>query len=131
MSLVYAYTAALVVFLLMDFVWLGVLAKSYYHAQLARVIEMKVRFGVAFVFYVLQVLGVMFFVVHPGMVGDAALWGVGVRGALFGFFTYATYHLTNMATLPRWPLGFALVDLGWGALLNSVVAIVGTWIGRL
>ena len=121
---------SLVVFLLLDMVWLGVVARDFYHSRLAGVIDMAVNWPVAAVFYALHVTGVMVFVTVPAVQGGSGVGGVLWRGALYGLFTYATYDLTNLATVRGWPAGLAVVDIAWGMLLNAAVALAGFWILR-
>jgi uncharacterized membrane protein len=120
-----AYVATLIAFFAIDMVWLGAVAKNFYAAQLGQWIGAP-RWGVAIAFYSLYILGIVIFAVKPGVesgsLATAALWG-----ALFGFFCYATYDLTNLATLKDWPVKVALVDIPWGTVLTASCAVAGTW----
>ncbi|NBD73832.1 DUF2177 family protein [Patescibacteria group bacterium] len=123
------YLASVPVFFLIDMLWLGVIARPFYQSQLADFLG-PVNWPAAIVFYLIFLVGVCLFAVYPALKqGDltyALLWG-----ALFGFFTYATYDLTNLATLKDWPLTVVLVDIAWGAVLSSSVAVgtylIATW----
>ncbi len=118
------WSAGLIAFLALDAFWLGFAARDFYQSRLGSVIDMHVRYPVAGVFYALHLVGVMYFVVMPSAQSDLGLWHVLFRGALYGLFTYATYDLTNLATVRGWPVSLALVDIGWGMVLNAVVAMV-------
>lgn len=119
------YVAALAVFLFLDMLWLGVIARDYYRIRLKAVVDMHVSWSVAFVFYALHIAGLFLFVVSPAMNSESSLGDTVLRGALYGFFTYATYDLTNWATVRAWPAGLALVDMTWGAVLNACVTLAG------
>lgn len=126
------FAIALPVFFAIDMVWLGLVAKGFYRRQLGALMRTDVNWAAAIVFYLLFILGLVVFVVAPAV--DAGSWTEAVwRGALFGLVTYATYDLTNLATLRDWPLPMTLVDLAWGAVLASSVAVatygIGTRIG--
>lgn len=125
LKLVLAWGGSFSVFLAMDSLWLGVLARDFYRTRLGSVIDMHVSIPAAAVFYVLHVAGVMIFVTVPAVQAGAGASSVLLRGALYGFFTYATYDLTNLATVRHWPLSLALVDIAWGVCLNAAVALAG------
>lgn len=123
------YLLTLPLFFVVDLVWIGVVARGFYQQQLQRFLAPQVNWPAAIVFYLLYVAGILFFAVAPaleaGSAGRAAVWG-----ALFGFITYATYDLTNLATLDRWPLRVVIVDVAWGAALCAIVATGSLWIGK-
>ncbi|WKZ83280.1 MAG: DUF2177 family protein [Acidimicrobiia bacterium] len=122
------FAVALPVFFAIDMVWLGLVAKGFYRRQLGALMRTDVNWAAAIVFYLLFILGLVVFVVAPAV--DAGSWTEAVwRGALFGLVTYATYDLTNLATLRDWPLPMSLVDLAWGAVLASSVAVATYGIG--
>ena len=125
----YAWSVSL--FLLLDLVWLGLVARSFYQRHLADLLSPSVKWSAAIGFYLVYVAGILIFAVAPALerdsVGRAAL-----LGCLFGFFTYATYDFTNLATLKGWPLRVVVVDVLWGSFLGSAVAsgsfLVGKWL---
>lgn len=122
------YLALIPVFFLVDMLWLGVIAVDFYQAQIGHLLSPEVDWAAALVFYLLFIVGIQYFAVRPGLA--AGRLGVAAfNGALFGFFTYMTYELTNRATLPDWPLAMVLADTVWGMVLCTVVASVGYWIG--
>lgn len=124
------YVATLFVFLVIDLLWLGLFAKDFYAGQLGSLMAENVRWGVAIVFYALYIIGILFFAsthgLSGGSIGKAALYG-----AMFGFFCYATYDLTNLATLEDWPTKMVFVDIIWGTALTAACAAGGVWITKL
>ena len=119
------YALAIPVFFIIDMIWLGVVAKGFYRRNLHFVLSEEVYWTAAVIFYLVYVAGIVFFAVRPaasaGSIPQAAL-----LGALYGFFTYATYDLTNMATIKDWPLVVVIVDIMWGVSLCSLVAVAAT-----
>lgn len=121
MKLVAAYVIFAVVFLIMDLVWLGYVARDFYREQLGALMAENVNIGAALAFYLLYVLGVMIFVVAPAL--EQGGWTRALMmGALFGFFAYATYDLTNLAVMKNFPATMAYVDMAWGAAVTGVSA---------
>ncbi len=115
----YAATATLMVVL--DLVWLGVVAKPLYQQGIGHLMAEQPKMAVAALFYAIFALGLLVFAVLP-----AGTWvQAAASGALFGFFAYATYDLTNLATLRNWPLTLALLDMAWGTLVSGVSAAAG------
>ena len=123
------YLLTVPVFFAVDLLWLGVLAKDFYQDNLDHLLSATVNWPAAFLFYFMYIAGIILFAVRPGLAArslfKATLWG-----ALFGFFTYATYDLTNLATLRDWPLKVVVVDISWGTLLCALVASASYLIGR-
>ncbi len=121
------YLAALLTFLLSDMVWLAAMAPRFYRPTLGDIATSGVNLPPAFVFYALYPVGLLIFATGPalksGSIGTAV-----VHGALFGFFTYATYDLTNQATLRNWTLQLSLVDVAWGTVLAAISSAVSFWI---
>ncbi|MEX2323607.1 MAG: DUF2177 family protein [Acidimicrobiia bacterium] len=115
------FLIALPVFFAIDMVWLGVVARNLYRDQLGGLMRTEVNWVPALVFYLLFIVGLVVFVIAPAV--DVRSWTQALwRGALFGLVTYATYDLTNLATLRDLPLTMTLVDLVWGAVLAASVA---------
>ena len=125
---VYLYLITVPVFLAIDMLWLGVVAKSFYQEKLASFLG-PVNWGAAIIFYLIFIVGILIFAVMPALESQSMLKAL-VLGALFGFFAYATYDLTNLATLNGWPLSVTLVDMVWGAVLSGSVATVSFLIGK-
>jgi uncharacterized membrane protein len=125
-----AYGAALVVFLGLDFAWLTVFARRFYTGQIGALLLPQGRLGPAVLFYLLYLAGVIIFVVAPAL--DRGRWTrAPAFGALFGLVAYATYDLTNLATLKGFTLTLTMVDLAWGGSLTAVAACVGYAAGRI
>ena len=123
------YALTVPVFFIIDLLWLGVVAKGFYQKNLKYILSPNVNWTAAIIFYLIYIAGILIFAVLPAIAKDslrhAALWG-----ALFGFFTYATYDLTNLALLKDWPLNIVVVDILWGLVLCTVVATIGFYIAR-
>ena len=119
-----AYAATLVVMVALDLLWIGVIAKPLYQQGIGHLMAERPNIGVAVLFYAIYAIGVVLFAVAPD--GSTSGWArTLVTGALFGFFAYATYDLTNLATLKNWPLGLAVLDVAWGSLVTAVSAAAG------
>lgn len=118
----YAVTAA--AFLIIDVVWLAWIAKRFYAGRLGELLLERPNMGAAAVFYALYVIGIVIFAVAPGLREGSALAAL-AYGALFGFFAYATYDMTNYATLKNWPLTVSIVDMAWGSFITAVAATAG------
>jgi uncharacterized membrane protein len=123
------YLTALGVFLLIDMVWLGLVARTFYASQIGYIMTPSPNWAAAILFYLLFILGVLVFVVLPGLQEPSLGVSLG-RAALFGLVTYATYDLTNLATLKDWPLLLTAVDLVWGTLLTTLVSAASLFFGR-
>lgn len=129
MKPVIAYLATLIAFAIVDTLWLGVVARAFYQAELGSLRAERIDFRAAVAFYLVFAAGIVVFAVLPALraesLGNALLYG-----ALFGFFCYATYDLTNLATLRDWPLRMSLVDIAWGTVLTASTATVATAVTR-
>lgn len=125
--LILAYFATMIVFFAIDFVWLTTVAQRFYQGQIGPLLLEQFRMGVAAGFYLVYLAGVIFFAVNPALKAESLAMAA-LYGALFGFFCYATYDFTNLATLKGYTTTVALVDLAWGTLLTGTSALVGTWI---
>ena len=116
------YFIALPIFFAMDMIWLGVAAKNFYSRQIGFLMKSNVNWLAAVLFYLLFIAGLVVFVIAPAV--EKGSWVRALRlGALFGLITYATYDLTNLATLKDWPLALTVVDLTWGAVLAASVSV--------
>jgi len=119
-----AYAGTAIVMVALDMLWLGVIAKPMYQQGIGHLMAERPNVGVAVLFYLLYALGVVIFAVSPQHNGSS--WAITLAmGALFGFFAYATYDLTNLATLRDWPLRLSLIDIGWGTLVSAAAAAGG------
>lgn len=124
-----AWVGAIIPFLAIDLVWLGVVARSFYRAQLGPLLADQPRWGVALAFYALYCAGIVLFAVLPGLRAGSLLHSA-LLGAAFGLVAYATYDLTNLATLRGWPPLMSLVDLAWGTVLTATVASISFLVAR-
>jgi uncharacterized membrane protein len=124
------YFITLFVFLVMDAIWLGLIAQPFYQEQIGFLLAKKANWAAAGVFYLLYVAGLVFFVVEPALRTRATPGRAALRGAFFGLVAYATYDLTNLATVDRWPLLLTAVDMAWGAALGALTTLVGVWAAR-
>ena len=124
MTMIAAYVATLVAFVGVDMVWLGLMVDRVYRPVIGDILAPGVNLPAASAFYLLFPLGLNIFAVLPALkshaIADAALYG-----ALFGFFAYATYDLTNQATVRAWSTQLSLIDMGWGFVLSGLAATVG------
>jgi uncharacterized membrane protein len=123
------YFASLAAFLVLDMTWLGWIARNFYRQHLEHLLAARTNWAAAILFYLLFVLGLLIIAIIPGL-QTGSLGKTLLLGALFGFFTYMTYDLTNLATLKNWPVILSLVDIAWGVALAISVSAVGFWVGK-
>lgn len=116
----YAYLISVPVFFAIDMLWLGLVARGFYQTQIGFLLG-PVHWPVAIVFYLVFLVGLLIFVIAPAVAAKSLSHAV-VFGALFGFFTYATYDLTNWATVKDWPWLVSIVDMAWGTVLTASVS---------
>lgn len=125
---VYIYLLTVPVFFAIDLVWLGLVATKFYKSQIGFLLG-PVNWSAALIFYLLYIVGIVVFAVQPalqtGSIGKAVF-----LGALFGFLAYATYDLTNLATIKDWPVLVTLVDLVWGTILTGSVAAASYYLAK-
>lgn len=129
MKTIILYLCMTIVFFAIDMIWLGVIAKNVYRKFLGGFMTDSVKWGPAVVFYLLFIVGILIFAVLPAVEKDSFAKAV-LLGALFGLFTYATYDLTNLATLKGWPLGIVFIDILWGMCLSGIVSTSGYLIAK-
>ena len=129
-----AYAACAATLVAIDMVWLGLIAKALYRAGIGHLMAESPNLVAAGAFYLLYPIGLLAFAVLPGaspVAGWAAesapLARAAVAGALFGFFAYATYDLSNLATLKNWPVQLALIDIAWGTFASGLATVAGRW----
>lgn len=121
------FVIALVVFFAIDLVWLGLIAKNLYSKYLGFIMSDKVNWLAALIFYALFIVGLLVFVIEPAL-QDQNFTQLALRAALFGLVTYATYDLTNLATLKDWPIQITIIDLIWGTTLSTLVSVISVFI---
>lgn len=117
------FFTALVVFFAIDIVWLVLVAKNFYREQIGFLMKPDVNWTAAIIFYLLFIAGLVTFVISPAILKNSWVHAL-LFGALFGLITYATYDLTNLATLKDWPVLVTLVDLAWGMVVSASVSLV-------
>ena len=123
------YLATVPVFFVIDLLWLGLVARDFYRDQLGSLMADQIVWPVAILFYLLFIAGLVYFAVRPSL-DDGGWRRALLLGAAFGFFTYMTYDLTNLATLQDWPATLTAVDIAWGTFLGATVATASYGIGR-
>jgi uncharacterized membrane protein len=123
------YLSMLICFFAIDLLWLGVLARGFYQKHLEFLLRPSPNWPIAILFYLIYITGILVFVVSPALHSES--WRKALLlGAFFGFITYATYDLTNHATVKGWPGIVSVVDMCWGTILCSTVALSGYLAGR-
>ncbi|MBT2685074.1 DUF2177 family protein [Bacillus sp. ISL-37] len=123
------YSVTFVVFLMLDSVWLGVISPALYKEQIGHLLAPEVNWTAAVMFYILFIAGLVFFAVNPSIQQNS--WKAALRnGAFFGLVCYATYDLTNQATMRDWPLLITAIDLMWGTFICGISSLVSFFIGR-
>ena len=123
------YLCTLLGFFAIDMIWLGLVARGFYQKHLGFLLRPNPNWAAAIVFYLLFVAGLLVFVVVPSLPSGSAK-RVLLLGALFGLITYATYDLTNQATVKDWPIVVTVVDMAWGAVLATSVSYLGFLFGK-
>ena len=129
-KIIISYLLTSVVFFAVDMLWLGFIAKDLYRKYLGSFLSSQVNWTAAIVFYLLFIVGISIFAIYPSVQKDSIFSAV-LLGALFGMFTYATYDLTNLATLKDWPIQIVFIDIAWGAFLTAVVSAAGFYIVKI
>ena len=117
------YLAIFLTMFVIDMVWLGVIAKSTYAGAMGPLLSPNPNLWAAAAFYLMFPAGLLIFAVLPQ--ASSAVLKAALMGALFGFFAYSTYDLTNLAVVKDWPLGLTFIDMAWGALVSGIAATVG------
>jgi uncharacterized membrane protein len=117
------YVITLLIFFAIDLVWLGLVAKNFYQKQIGHLMSPDVNWVAAALFYAVYIGGIVFFAIKPAFEDGGARRAL-AYGALFGFIAYATYDLTNQATMKNWPVLVTVIDLAWGTALTATVAFL-------
>lgn len=114
------YLLSVPVFFIIDMIWLGWLGRGVYEKYIGNFLG-EVQWGAAVGFYLLYLIGLVFFAIYPAYNAGNVMLAIGL-GAMFGFFTYLTYDMTNLATLDGWPWQIVVIDVLWGTILGAVVS---------
>lgn len=118
------YAISLPVLCVLDGIWLGLVAKDFYQSRIGHLFG-EVNWVAVGIFYPVYLLGITYFCIYPAVMQGS--WKVGLcLGAVFGFFAYFTYDMTNLATLKGWPLSVVFVDVAWGVFLAAAVSALTT-----
>lgn len=129
MRYVKAYLGTVAAFLAVDSVWLAYIARDFYRENIGHLMLDKPNFGAAAVFYLLYIAGIVFLAVRPALA--TRRWQTAAaHGAVFGLVAYATYDLTNLATLRGWPVKMVVIDMAWGLFLTAAAATGGFFAAR-
>lgn len=119
-----AYLATACTFIVVDLIWLGVIAKGFYRQQMGGLLADPINWKAGIAFYLLYPIGVVVFAVAPAMASPSWTSALAL-GTMLGLFAYGTYDMTNLATLKGWPVTLAIVDMLWGAALTGTAATAG------
>lgn len=117
------FIIALPVFFVIDMVWLVLVAKKFYQEQIGFLMRPDINWVAAIIFYLLFIAGLVIFVISPAVQKHSWIHAI-LYGAFFGLITYATYDLTNLATLKDWPVLVTVVDLIWGSVLAASISLI-------
>ncbi|VVT24029.1 DUF2177 family protein [Rhizobium sp. EC-SD404] len=129
MKFVWVYLVAAVVFLAIDAIWLGYVARDFYKDRLGSLLLDRPRFGIAAGFYAIFVIGLIYFAIAPGL-NAGSFWLTVFNAGLFGMFCYMTYDATNLSTIRGFDTTVAIVDTLWGTALSAFTAGVTYFIAR-
>ncbi len=128
-KIIILYLLTVPVFFAIDMTWLGLIARNFYKSQIGFLMRTDIVWWAAILFYLLFIVGIIYYAVLPAYASGE--WTKALfLGALFGFFTYMTYDLTNYSTLKDWPLAIAVVDTLWGTVLSASVATASFFIAK-
>lgn len=128
-KLIICYLLTTIVFFILDMLWLGLIAKDLYNKYLINFLNDKVNWTAAILFYLLFIIGIFYFCILPAIEKDSISKAI-IGGAFFGIITYATYDLTNLATLKNWPLPIVFIDIIWGMVLTMIISVSGFFITK-
>ena len=132
-KLILSYFLTVAVFFAVDMLWLGLIAKNLYARYLGNFLSDKVNWTAAISFYLLFIVGIFIFVIMPAVEKESWVRAT-LMGGLFGFIAYATYDLTNLATMKDWPYVIVIIDMLWGFVLTATVSVSGyfivNWLNR-
>jgi uncharacterized membrane protein len=124
MKFLIAYFVAALVFLIIDYIWLGYIMKDYFQSQLKHLMADEVSYSIAALFYLFYAAGIVYFCITPAL-ADGEWTKALLNGAFLGFLAYGAYDVTNAATLRDWPMMMSVIDVAWGASLTAISAVAG------
>lgn len=114
-------------FIAVDLIWLVFIARGLYQKHLGYIMATNVNWTAALLFYAIFIAGMLFFVIHPALAKQTLQYAL-LAGAFFGLVTYATYDLTNLATLKDWPILITVIDLIWGSTVTALTCSLSYYI---
>lgn len=117
------------IFFAVDLVWLGWIGRPFYQKYIGHLLAKDVNWGAAIAFYLMFIVGILIFAVYPALKEDKVSYAL-IYGALFGFFTYMTYEMTNWAVLKDWSWQIVPIDILWGTILCTLVSAGSFYIGK-
>jgi uncharacterized membrane protein len=123
MKILYIYLATLIVLGILDFSWIGLIAKNFYKTQYGALLSSHPVLWAAVAFYLLYAAGLTYFVILPALAGGSILRAA-LIGLFFGLIAYGTYDLTNQSLIPGYPVILTVVDMAWGAIAGGLVSTV-------
>jgi uncharacterized membrane protein len=121
MSYIKNFMITFAVFMTIDLIWLGIVAKKLYNKYLGYIMAKNINWLAAIIFYIIFVVGLLIFVIYPAIAKDSLQYLI-IYGMAYGFITYATYDLTNLATIKDWPIEITIIDLIWGTSLSTLTS---------
>jgi uncharacterized membrane protein len=123
MKIIYTFLLSIPIIFIIDLAWLGIFAKDFYQKMMSPLVNIQFNWQYVILFYLIYFTGIYIFALKPG-IESASLYKTLTMAAMFGFFCYATYDITNMATIKDWPLRLAIIDIVWGTFLTTFTAFV-------
>jgi uncharacterized membrane protein len=123
LKIFYTYILSVPIIFAFDLAWLGLFAKEFYVRQMSPLVQIKFYWPAVVLFYLLYFAGIFIFALYPNL-ETRDLQKTLLTAAMFGFFCYMTYDLTNLATLKNWPIKLVMVDILWGMTLSTFTAFV-------
>jgi len=123
------YLTFLITLITVDLVWLLGIAKNLYREEMGDLMASEPKLLAGLAFYVIYALGVCIFVIAPALSKQSLMHAL-QYGALFGFFCYMTYDLTNLAVIRDFPTKLAFIDMAWGSLVTALTAGLAYWVGE-
>ncbi|MGM0379820.1 MAG: DUF2177 family protein [Bacillota bacterium] len=123
MNYIKSFLVTFSVFMVIDLIWLGVVAKNLYQKYLGYIMTSNINWIAAVIFYIIFVIGMLYFAIIPAL-DDMSLKKAIINGMAYGFITYATYDLTNLATLEDWPIFITIIDMIWGTTLAGLTTVI-------
>ncbi|MCK5811325.1 MAG: DUF2177 family protein [Clostridiales bacterium] len=116
------FLVTFIIFMIIDFLWLSIFAKKFYHKHLGYIMAKKQNMLATVIFYVVFIIGLVFFVINPAINKHSVVYAIFV-GSFYGVVTYGTYNLTNFATIKNWPISITIIDLIWGGFLCGLISL--------